>query len=220
MKKAIRILVWATLLVVVIAFAIEYITTNNIPVLNPKGLIALQQKELIIVCFFLMCLVVIPVFIMMPLFSMKYREGNKKAKYTPDWGHSTLAEIIWWGVPLIIIVILGVITWKSTHALNPYKQIVNGKKPIAIQVVALDWKWLFIYPDQGIATVNYMQFPEKTPMNFAITSDAPMNSFWIPQLGGQIYAMPAMTTKLSLIADETRNLKACLPISAEQDLQG
>lgn len=134
---------------------------------------------------------------------MKYREGNKKAKYTPDWGHSLVAEIIWWGVPLVLIVILGVITWKSTHALNPYKEIVNGKKPVAIQVVALDWKWLFIYPEQEIATVNYIQFPENTPVNFSISADAPMNSFWIPQLGGQIYAMPGMTTKLSLIANET-----------------
>lgn len=202
MKKAIKILIWALFLVVALAFLVEFISNHNIPVLNPKGMIGQQQKELIIVCFLLMCLVVVPVFIMMPLFAIKYREGNKKAKYTPDWGHSTLAEIIWWGVPFVIIVVLGVITWTSTHALNPYKDIVNGKKPISIQVVALDWKWLFIYPEQGIATVNYIQFPENTPINFSISADAPMNSFWIPQLGGQIYSMPGMTTKLSLIASE------------------
>jgi len=104
--------------------------------------------------------------------------------------------------PLIIILILSVITWKSSHQLNPFKPLTSDKKPVTIQVVALQWKWLFIYPEQGIATVNFIQFPEKRPVNFEITADAPMNSFWIPQLGGQIYAMPAMRTKLHLIADE------------------
>ncbi|NDD59526.1 MAG: cytochrome ubiquinol oxidase subunit II, partial [Chlamydiae bacterium] len=93
-------------------------------------------------------------------------------------------------------------TWKSTHDLNPYKPIATSQKPLKIQVVALQWKWLFIYPEQGIATLNFVQFPEKTPVSFEITADAPMNSFWIPQLGGQIYAMPAMVSQLNLIADE------------------
>ena len=125
-----------------------------------------------------------------------------KAKHAPDWEHNYIAEYCWWGVPIVIIVILAVTTWKSSHDLNPFKPIESEKKPLAIQVVALHWKWLFIYPEQGIATVNFVQFPEKTPINFEITSDAPMNSFWIPQLGGQIYAMPAMRSKLHLIANE------------------
>jgi cytochrome o ubiquinol oxidase subunit 2 len=102
----------------------------------------------------------------------------------------------------VIIAILAVTTWKSSHELNPFKPLVTGKKPLSIQVVALTWKWLFIYPEQGIATVNFVQFPKNTPINFEITSDAPMNSFWIPQLGGQIYCMPAMRSKLHLIAEE------------------
>lgn len=102
----------------------------------------------------------------------------------------------------MIIVILAVITWKTSHELNPFKPIVTHKKPVEIQAVALNWKWLFIYPEQGIATINLVQFPEKTPINFEITADAPMNSFWIPQLGGQIYAMPAMRSKLYLLANE------------------
>jgi cytochrome o ubiquinol oxidase subunit 2 len=189
------------------ALSAQYISNHNIPVLDPKGFIGIKQRELIIICSLLMCIVVIPVFAMLAIFSRKYREGNTKSTYAPLWAHSLRAEIIWWGVPFIIIVILGIITWKSTHELNPYKPIVNGNRPIVIQAVALDWKWLFIYPEQGIATVNYVQFPEKTPLNFEISADAPMNSFWIPQLGGQIYAMPGMRTKLHLIADETGDFR-------------
>lgn len=183
------------------AFAV-YIAGVDVPVLQPKGYIGKKELELIIASVLLMLVVVVPVFILTFLFAVKYRDGNKNAKYLPDWEHSYLAESIWWGIPVIIIVILAFITWFTTHELSPYKPIENGKKPITIQAVALEWKWLFIYPEEGIATVNYIQFPEKTPINFQITADAPMNSFWIPQLGGQIYAMPSMKTKLHLIADE------------------
>lgn len=207
MKKMIKIVLGVVLLLGIIALTVQYISHHNIPVLNPKGFIGIKQRELLIICSLLMCIVVIPVFVMLAIFSWKYREGNTKSTYTPLWAHSLRAEIIWWGVPLIIVAILGIITWKSTHELNPYKPIVNGTKPIVIQAVALDWKWLFIYPEQGIATVNYVQFPEKTPLNFEISADAPMNSFWIPQLGGQIYAMPGMRTKLHLIADETGDFR-------------
>jgi cytochrome o ubiquinol oxidase subunit II len=142
------------------------------------------------------------VFILTIAFAWIYRENNPKSTHAPDWEHNYIAEYCWWGVPIIIIVILAITTWKSSHDLNPFKPLVSDVKPVPIQVVALDWKWLFIYPEQGIATVNFIQFPEKTPINFLITSDAPMNSFWIPQLGGQIYAMPAMRSKLHLIANE------------------
>lgn len=180
-----------------------YIHQHSIPVLHPKGKIAIEQRDLIAVAFLLMCIVVIPVYLLTFVFSWKYQDQNQKSKYTPDWGDSLIGEIIWWGIPCIIIAILGVITWQSTHQLNPFTPLQSEKQPLRIQVVALEWKWLFIYPDYGIATVNYLQFPEKTPLNFEITSDAPMNSFWIPALGGQIYAMPAMRTKLHLIANET-----------------
>jgi len=171
-------------------------------VLNPKGMIGLKESDLIITASLLMLIVVIPVFILTWFFAWRYRESNIKAKHAPDWEHNYVAEFCWWGIPFVIIVILAVITWRSSHELNPFKPIDTGKKPIAIQVVALQWKWLFLYPEQGIATVNYIQFPEETPVNFEITADAPMNSFWIPQLGGQIYAMPAMRSKLHLIANE------------------
>ncbi|NGX47600.1 MAG: Cytochrome bo(3) ubiquinol oxidase subunit 2 [Chlamydiae bacterium] len=205
--KKLRIVVVILLLLGVAALAVLYISTHDIVVLNPKGMIGIKERHLIITASLLMLLVVIPVFIFTWFFAWRYRASNEKARHEPDWEHNNIAEFCWWGVPLIIVVILGVITWKSSHELNPFKPIVTGKAPITIQVVALDWKWLFIYPEQGIASVNFVEFPEKTPINFEITADAPMNSFWIPQLGGQIYAMPAMRTKLHLIANETGNFR-------------
>ncbi|MDJ0651970.1 MAG: ubiquinol oxidase subunit II [Simkaniaceae bacterium] len=182
-----------------------YISTHNIPILEPKGLISDQERDLIVTCSLLMLIVVVPVLILTFVFAWKYREKNEQSKHTPDWEHNYIAEICWWGVPFVIVVILAVITWKTSHELNPFKPIVNDKQPVEIQAVALNWKWLFIYPEQGIATINLVQFPEKTPIKFEITADAPMNSFWIPQLGGQIYAMPAMRSKLYLVANEQGN---------------
>ena len=170
-------------------------------ILNPHGMVASNEKRLIIIATSLMLVVVIPVFIMTIGFAWKYRESNTKAKYTPNWSHSTLLEIIWWAIPCVIIAILATITWDTTHELDPYKPLNVAAKPITIEVVALDWKWLFIYPEQNIATVNFIQFPAHVPINFKITSDAPMNSFMIPALGGQIYAMAGMQTQLHLIAD-------------------
>ena len=158
------------------------------------------------ICFFviqaLMLIVVIPVYVLTFFIAWKYEAFKTKAKYDPNLEGSQLAEVIWWGIPCILILIIGAITLISTYELDPFKPIESDKKPVTIQVVALQWKWLFIYPEEKIATVNFVQFPEKTPINFEITADAPMNSFWIPQLGGQIYAMPKMITKLHLMADE------------------
>ena len=182
-----------------------YISTHNVGVLEPKGWIADQERHLIYLSSLLMLIIVIPVLILTFVFAWKYREGNKTAKYNPDWEHHYVAEMCWWGLPFVIIAILSVITWKTSHELNPFKPIVNDKKAVKIQAVALNWKWLFIYPKEGIATINLVRFPEKTPIHFEITADAPMNSFWIPQLGGQIYAMSSMRSKLSLIAKEQGN---------------
>ena len=186
----------------VAALTIFYLQDANVPVLFPKGMIGLKQRNLIVLSTLIMLIVVIPVFFLTAYIGWKYRRENSNAKYSPNWDSSHLAEIIWWGLPLIIIVFLSILTWKSSHELDPFKPIESDKKPLTIQVVALQWKWLFIYPEQKIATVNYVQFPDQTPLSFEVTSDAPMNSFWIPQLGGQIYAMPGMKSKLHLIADE------------------
>lgn len=174
---------------------------SNITLLNPKGMIGQSEKELIIIALSLMLIVVIPVIVMTIVFAIKYRAGNEKAKYTPDWAHSYTIEAVVWIIPLIIILILGTISWETTHSLDPYRPINVAAKPIKIQVVSLDWKWLFIYPQQHIATVNYVAFPVNVPVEFLITSDAPMNSFMIPSLGSQIYAMAGMQTVLHLISN-------------------
>lgn len=176
---------------------------KDLVLIHSKGMIGKDERDLIFTAVGLMLLVVIPVIILTLVFAYKYRESNSNAKYDPEFTHSTKIEIVVWGVPIIIIGILAVIVWKTTHALDPYKPIeVAGVKPLNVQVVALDWKWLFIYPEQHIATINYVQFPVGVPIKFTVTADAPMNSFIIPQLGGQIYAMAGMTTQLHLIADE------------------
>jgi cytochrome o ubiquinol oxidase subunit II len=174
----------------------------NIAVLNPVGEVAAQEKSLMITAVWLILLVVIPVIIMVFVFAWKYRASNTKATYKPNWNHNTLLEIVWWGIPSIIITILAVITWITTHKLDPYRKLDHPAKPLEVQVVALDWKWLFFYPEQNIATVNYIHAPVNRPINFTITADAPMNSFMIPQLGGQIYAMQGMETKLHLISEQ------------------
>ncbi|MDB5160226.1 MAG: hypothetical protein JWO99_489 [Candidatus Saccharibacteria bacterium] len=178
---------------------------RDIPVLNPHGLIADQQRNLILLTTGLGLLVIVPVFIMLFSIAWRYRASNTKAKYQPDFESHRGFEALWWGIPCAIIVILGVITVVSTHALDPYKPIDSQVAPVNVQVVSLNWKWLFIYPDQHIATLNYLNIPKDTPINFTITSDATMNSFWIPALAGQVYAMSGMSTQLHLIADGTGN---------------
>lgn len=202
MKRKMKIIAPFVIVFSAVAAAVTYMIVNDVAVLDPKGTIAAEQRDLIYIALGLMLLVVVPVFALTFFIAWKYREGNTNAKYTPDWDHNRTLELTWWGIPLAIIVVLAIITWQSTHALDPYKPITSTKEPITIQVIALQWKWLFIYPDQRIATVNHVQFPEDTPVNFHITADAPMNSFWIPQLGGQVYAMAGMKTKLHLMADE------------------
>lgn len=172
-----------------------------IAVLFPDGIIGLEERNLLFIIQALMLIVIIPVYILTFVFSWRYRAQNTKAVYDPDLVDNLYAEIVWWTFPLILTVIIAVITAYKTYELDPFKPIEPRNKEMTIQVVALQWKWLFIYPEEKIATVNFVQFPTDTPVRFEITADAPMNSFWIPHLGGQIYAMPKMTTLLHLIAD-------------------
>jgi cytochrome o ubiquinol oxidase subunit 2 len=174
---------------------------EKMSVLNPKGQIAADEKSLIITATLLMLIVVIPVIFLTLYFAWKYRDTNTDAPYTPNWSYSHRIEAVVWAVPCAIILVLGTLTWKTTHTLDPYRPLDSSVKPITIQVVSLDWKWLFIYPDQHIATVNEIAFPANTPVNFKITSDTVMNVFFIPQLGSQIYAMAGMQTQVNLIAD-------------------
>lgn len=197
----------AVVLSLLLVCAIGYVSTmgSTFALLQPKGHIAQEQYDLLLFATLLSLVVVVPVFTLLAFIVWRYREGNTKATYKPDWGGNVALELVWWGIPIILIIILAVITWQSSHALDPYKPLDSTKKPIRVQVIALQWKWLFIYPDQQVASLNYLRIPEDRPINFELTSDAPMNSFWIPQLGGQVYAMSGMTTKLHLMANERGN---------------
>ncbi|MFC5431947.1 ubiquinol oxidase subunit II [Paraburkholderia denitrificans] len=175
--------------------------SGNFALLDPKGSIGVAEKSLIITSTVAMLIAIVPVIFLILFFAWRYRASNRNAAYAPKWAHSTMIEIVVWTIPSLIILYLAIITWKTTHELDPYKPLTSDVKPINVEVVALDWKWLFIYPDLGIATVNQLAMPVGTPVNFRITSDSVMNSFFIPQLGTQIYAMAGMQTRLHLIAD-------------------
>jgi len=180
----------------------------NTVVLNPSGDIAQQQAHLIIVSVLLMLLIIVPVLFLVVYFARKYRASNTDAAYEPDWDHSTKLELVIWGAPLLIIIVLGLITWITTHKLDPYRPLERldanrpipaSTKPLVVQVVALDWKWLFIYPEQGIATVNELVVPVDVPVRFKISASSVMNAFYIPELAGMIYAMPGMETTLNAV---------------------
>ena len=174
---------------------------DQISVLFPAGWVAVEERNLLYVIQAIMLLVIIPVYVLTFIFSWNYAAHNSKAKYEPDIVDNIIAECVWWGLPCILTIAIAVVTWVKTEQLDPFKPLESDKPTITIQVVALDWKWLFIYPDAKVASVNFVQFPANVPVRFQITADAPMNSFWIPHLGGQIYAMPNMITELNLIAD-------------------
>ena len=180
-------------------------------VMHPMGDVALQQRNLVIFATALMLLIVIPVIGLVGLFAWKYRASNQTATYTPDWDHSTQLELVIWAAPLLIVICLGAVTWTGTHLLDPYRPIgriakdrpvAPGVVPLEVQVVALDWKWLFIYPQYGFATVNELAAPVDRPIRFRITSSSVMNAFYVPTLAGMIYAMPSMETKLHAVINK------------------
>lgn len=173
---------------------------QEFPLLQTRGQIATRERDLLGLATCLAVLVLTPVYMMLFSFAWRYRAGHKK-DYKPEWDSDKKLEAIWWGVPIIIIAILATATWITSHSLDPYKPLASSQKTLHIQVIALQWKWLFVYPNESVASLNEVVLPAGRPVEFTITADAPMNSFWIPQLGGQIYAMPGMSTKLNLIAD-------------------
>lgn len=176
---------------------------KDIVILFPKGLIALEQRNLLLLIQVLMLLFIIPIYLLTFIFSWWYRADNEKSQYDPHLVDHKIAEIVWWGLPFVMTLLVCIITYFKTHELDPYKPIPSEKKALEIEAVALQWRWLFIYPEEKIATVNFVQFPVDRPVRFKITADAPMNAFWIPRLAGMIYAMPGMTTQLNLIANDT-----------------
>lgn len=201
--RARRPLITALVIGLLIVTVLVLVTREaSFSILQSKGVVANDQRDLIIFTTILSLIVIIPVFILVFVITWRYRADKPRGKYSPKWHEHKLLETIWWGVPILIIAILSFVIYTSSHRLDPFRALDSDKRPITVQVVALQWKWLFIYPEQGIATVNYVQFPEDIPIQFDITADAPMNAFWIPQLGGQVYAMNGMQSELNLMADE------------------
>ena len=191
--------------------AVTLLAGCNMVLMNPSGDVAAQQRDLIIQSTVLMLLIVVPVIALTLIFAWRYRKSNTEAVYKPDWDHSTQLELVIWAAPLLIVIALGALTWISTHTLDPYRplqridaqrDVIPGTQPLVVEVVALDWKWLFIYPEQGIALVNEMAAPVDRPILFKITASSVMNSFFIPALAGQIYAMPGMETKLHAVINK------------------
>ncbi|MES2406478.1 MAG: ubiquinol oxidase subunit II [Pseudomonadota bacterium] len=183
-------------------FSLSGCSASHLLILDPQGPIARGERDLLLITVGLMLLVIIPVFVLTFWFAWKYRASNPHGEYAPKWSKSIKLELLVWLGPTLIIVILGTLNWIYTHRLDPYKAINNGKPPVEVQVIAMDWKWLFIYPGEGIAVVNQLVIPSNRPVHFDITSNTVMNSFFIPQLGGQIYAMAGMKTQLNLLADK------------------
>lgn len=168
--------------------------------LNPKGPVAVAQQALFYKVIGLMLIVVVPVFVLTPLFAWRYRRRNAASTYRPKWDFSWPLEIAIWGLPILIVVILGIMSWTKSAELDPYKPLPAKQPPLEVQVVGLDWKWLFIYPEQKIAAVGELVFPVDRPLHLKLTSDTVMQSFFIPSLGSQIYAMAGMQTELHLKA--------------------
>ncbi len=180
-------------------------------VLNPAGDVARQQADVLLISVGLMLLIIIPVMLLTVWFAWKYRASNEKAKYDPEFDHSTGLELVIWSGPLLIVIALGALTWISTHLLDPYrpigqisagKPVPKGQQPLEIQVVSLDWKWLFIYPEQGIATVNQLVLPVDRQVRFRLSSSSVMNTFYVPTMAGMIYTMPGMETKLHAVLNK------------------
>lgn len=200
-KRVAQVIISSVIAVAIIGLFVFVTQGRDMPVLDTHGTIANQQRDLILLTFGLGLLVVVPVLTMLFVIAWKYRAGNTKATYQPEFdGHLGL-EALWWGIPCLIIILLAIITAVSSHALDPFKKLESNVEPVNVQVVAMEWKWLFIYPDKGVATLNHLNIPENTPINLTLTSDSPMNSFWVPALAGQVYTMSGMSTQLHLMAD-------------------
>ncbi len=171
-------------------------------VLDPRGPVGVSERLILIDSVAIMLVIVVPTILATVAVAWWFRGTNSRATYRPDWVFSGHLELLVWGIPALVITFLGGIAWFGSHALDPYKALSSTAKPVQVDVVSLDWKWLFIYPDDGVATVNQLVIPVGTPVHFKLTSSGVMNSFFVPQLGSQIYTMAGMTSQVSLQADQ------------------
>jgi cytochrome o ubiquinol oxidase subunit 2 len=170
-------------------------------VLDPKGPISVAQRQIMFNSLGIMLAIVIPTILATLGVAYWFRSSNSRAHYQPDFEYSGRIEMLVWSIPAMTVLLVGGVAWVGSHDLDPPKPIASTVKPVNVQVVSLDWKWLFIYPDQGIASVNQLTVPVSTPISFQLTSSGVMNSFFVPQLGSQIYTMAGMVTRLHLQAD-------------------
>lgn len=170
-------------------------------VLDPQGPVAGAERLILLNATAIMLVVVVPVIVLTLAFAWWYRASNKRATYSPDWSYSGHIELVVWSIPAMVVILLAGVAWTGSHELDPPRKLKSDAKPVRIEVVSLDWKWLFIYPDQEVAAVNELVVPIGIPVEFMLTSATVMNAFFVPQLGSQIYTMPGMTTRLNLMAD-------------------
>jgi cytochrome o ubiquinol oxidase subunit 2 len=170
-------------------------------VLDPQGPIASAERLILINATGIMLVVVVPVILLTLGFAWWYRASNTRAAYRPDWSYSGQIELVVWAIPAMVVILLAAVGWVGSHDLDPARKLESGAKPLRIEVVSLDWKWLFIYPDQQVATVDQLVVPAGTPLELWLTSATVMNAFFVPQLGSQIYTMPGMTAHLNLLAE-------------------
>ena len=170
-------------------------------VLDPAGPIGQAQKTILIDSLMIMLAIIVPTILATAGFAWWFRAGNTRAQYMPNWAYSGRIEVVTWGIPLLTITLLGGVAWIGSHQLDPARPIASSRPPLEVQVVALDWKWLFIYPAQQVASVNELAIPAGTPVHFTLTSASVMNAFFIPQLGSMIYTMNGMASELNLMAD-------------------
>lgn len=203
MKRFVGVMIPLSIATLLIVGGWILVAGAPIDVLDPAGIVAVKERNIFYLTLFLSALVVVPVFAMLIIFPLRYRASNKKATYRPDWGENKILELLWWGIPIVIIGILGVVTIWSSHSLDPYKALASDKQALEVQVVAMRWKWLFLYPQYNVATLNHLPVEVNRPIHFTLTADAPMSAFWIPKLGTQIYAMNGMQSELNLMASET-----------------
>ena len=172
-------------------------------VLDPKGPVALAERQILLNALGIMLAIVIPVILAILGAAFWFRASNERAHYRPNFSYSGRLEMLVWSIPAMTVFLVGGVAWVGAHDVSPRKPIVSTVKPLRVQVASLDWKWLFIYPDQGVASVNYLAIPVGTPVSFELTSSSVMNSFFVPQLGSQIYTMTGMVTRLHLQADQS-----------------
>ena len=189
------------LLVAALAIALAALAGCTEGVLDPKGPIAAAERQILLNSTGIMLAIVIPTMLATLGVAIWFRASNTSARYRPDFEYSGRLELLVWSIPVMTVILVGGVAWVGAHELDPPKPIPSAVAPVHVQVVSLDWKWLFIYPDEGVATVNRLVIPAATPVSFKLTSSGVMNSFFVPQLGGQIYTMAGMVTSLYLQAD-------------------